>query len=606
MIFTAGAEAAGRDDPLYQECMAHLQTGEWEEALSCFQTLAERYPESTLVQEALDEARFKAELDATVHIKARRWVFPRWRLLALRILAVLVLVLLIVGGVRLINQYVAPALAEARDEHQRAQLLAEAHDYLKDGNLDVAIARYEEVLDEVPDQQEAQQGLAQAQEQRELLEHYQQAVALQEAEEYDAALAIFNDIVAKWPDYRDVGQRIAALERKGELEQLFTRAEADYRAGRAAEAISRYEQIRDLSTTYQQDVITERLFTLYLQQGRALIAQEPPAAEVVPAALDYFTQAVALHPHEANALQEQSLAQLFLAGQTSYYGEQWDEAVAQLRLVYDQRTDYLGSLLVNLLYDAYVYSGDQHAEKGDIYFAYEQYRKAMELPVEDTAWAHGRLFRLTPLLTPTPTPVPTPALRQGAGTLVLSTYHGQIVFFSREGGGPGELWVMDPTGENRRYLGRSDSLRRQYDLLVDKARRSPDGSRYVFAKNAPGTQLFIALSSGAAEPQQLTTLNDICYDPVWSPDGSHIAFVSRALDSDDIWVINADGNEERALTPNPWEWDKHPFWSPDSRQLVFWSNRTGFMQIYVMDADGRNVQNISNTEWDEYDPIWIK
>lgn len=74
-------------------------------------------------------------------------------------------------------------------------------------------------------------------------------------------------------------------------------------------------------------------------------------------------------------------------------------------------------------------------------------------------------------------------------------------------------------------------------------------------------------------------------------------------------MINADGNKAKNLTPNSWEWDKHPSWSPDSRQIVFWSNREGLKQIYVMDADGKNVcgwTNISNTTWEEYDPIWIR
>jgi len=71
-------------------------------------------------------------------------------------------------------------------------------------------------------------------------------------------------------------------------------------------------------------------------------------------------------------------------------------------------------------------------------------------------------------------------------------------------------------------------------------------------------------------------------------------------------VMRTNGKYGQPLTNNDWEMDAHPSWSPDGEQIVFWSNRSGLKQIYVMDADGGNVRNISKTEWDEYDPIWIK
>jgi TolB protein len=96
-------------------------------------------------------------------------------------------------------------------------------------------------------------------------------------------------------------------------------------------------------------------------------------------------------------------------------------------------------------------------------------------------------------------------------------------------------------------------------------------------------------------------------DPVWSPDGTLIAFVSGAIDSDDIWVVNVESSAgPQPLTANPWEWERHPTWSPESDRIVFWSNRNGLKQLYSMKADGSEVINISNAAWDEYDPIWIK
>jgi TolB protein len=171
---------------------------------------------------------------------------------------------------------------------------------------------------------------------------------------------------------------------------------------------------------------------------------------------------------------------------------------------------------------------------------------------------------------------------------------------------------MDPDGENRQYLGEAERYHAEYTAAREPKALSPDGRYRAFVQHANRgvPQIFIAQPPhpeyGDLPPRQLTTLTGMCYDPVWSPDGTRIAFVSQENGSDDIWVIDADGRNARWLVRNDWEWDKHPSWSPDSQEIVFWSNRTGLKQIYVMAADGSNVRNISNTGWDEYDPIWIK
>jgi TolB protein len=101
-------------------------------------------------------------------------------------------------------------------------------------------------------------------------------------------------------------------------------------------------------------------------------------------------------------------------------------------------------------------------------------------------------------------------------------------------------------------------------------------------------------------------MTGMAYDPVWSPDGGSIAYVTQENESDDIWLMNADGSKQRSLMRNDWEWDKHPSWSPDSTLIAFFSNRNGLKQIYVMDTNGKVLRNLSSVGWDEYDPIWIK
>jgi TolB protein len=85
-----------------------------------------------------------------------------------------------------------------------------------------------------------------------------------------------------------------------------------------------------------------------------------------------------------------------------------------------------------------------------------------------------------------------------------------------------------------------------------------------------------------------------------------VVFVSQEDGSDDIWFIGADGQSQHSLVRNTWEWDKSPTWSPNGSQIAFWSNRTGLKQIFVMNADGKEVHNISNTGWDESEPLWVR
>jgi Tol biopolymer transport system component len=71
----------------------------------------------------------------------------------------------------------------------------------------------------------------------------------------------------------------------------------------------------------------------------------------------------------------------------------------------------------------------------------------------------------------------------------------------------------------------------------------------------------------------------------------------------------ADGSDQRQLTFNNWEWDKHPTWSPDGSQIAFVSNsierrsgggidlRDG--DVYVVPAAGGLVRNVTDNRIDE-------
>ncbi len=629
---------SGMRSPLYQQGMAHVQAGRWQQAIACLQQLAEKDPTDPSIRRALDEARYGAKQDATADVRAKRWIIP-WRRIVLRAVIILAICAVAIQGALTIRHQLAPMVAEAQERRRQSRLLAEGDAYLLAGELDAAEARYRDLLATVPDHDDAHQGLQRVQEQREHLALYLQAVALEEEGDNEAALALFTELSIRSSGYRDVNQRILAIAGEQEIDALWTEAEENYRAGLAHDAISQYEQIRKLSVIYRRDAVISRLFELHMELGQRLLEGDPPALEAVPQALEHFAAALALQPRSTEAALEHRLATLYLEGQASYDEGLWDASIARLRVVHDRRPGYLGGRVTNALYDAYVRSGDRHLDRGDPGLAYDQYRRGAELPVADASLALNRMMTIVPLLTPTATPtltptptatptqtpIPTPtpiATWTPAPTATpipptptprpLMAFRNQIVFTSTDEDNPG-YWVMDPNGQNRQYLGNSRSLRQQYEALAEQAQYSPDGSRHVFVAQAQGsrwTQIFMTQPThpqyGDLPPRQLTELSGLCYDPAWSPDGGRVAFVSQETGSDDIWVIQPDGTGAQNLTENTWEWDKHPSWSPDSRRIVFWSNRTGLKQIHIMNADGRNVHNISNTAWDEYDPIWIR
>ena len=82
-------------------------------------------------------------------------------------------------------------------------------------------------------------------------------------------------------------------------------------------------------------------------------------------------------------------------------------------------------------------------------------------------------------------------------------------------------------------------------------------------------------------------------DPMYSPDGLKIAFISTHDGDPEIFVMNADGTNLKKLTDNT-AVDAAPSWSPDGGKIVFTSDRSGSFELYRMNADG-SQQQIINT-----------
>jgi TolB protein len=151
---------------------------------------------------------------------------------------------------------------------------------------------------------------------------------------------------------------------------------------------------------------------------------------------------------------------------------------------------------------------------------------------------------------------------------------------------------------------------------------SPDGKKIVFESDRTGTNQIYVMDNDGKNIRQLTfpennyptasapgTITPLRYGdkhdnncPIWSPDGKYIVFASERDNDSEIYIMNADGSEQKRLTHQKGD-DSHPHFSPDGRRIIFNSARTTpdltidwvrqIHEIFTMNIDGSDVKQIS-------------
>ena len=124
---------------------------------------------------------------------------------------------------------------------------------------------------------------------------------------------------------------------------------------------------------------------------------------------------------------------------------------------------------------------------------------------------------------------------------------------------------------------------------------SPDGTLVAFNSNRSGLFDIYILDVATREVRQVTRHKGNNYVPKWSPDGTKLMYYSNYMGNPwsgeinhDVYIVDAKGGEPEQVTSAPSN-DMFGTWLPDGKGMVFASNRDRSIALYTMNFQTKLV-----------------
>ena len=395
-------------------------------------------------------------------------------------------------------------------------------------------------------------------------EHYAAGLAHLENGEYELAVAELELTLRLVPDYQDATERLGEAKDRLEVQEtptvdvqkqiaagLFEQAQAFYAEGKWEDVVSNLEQLRALYPDHEPEAVEKLFFTTFYDQALALVSEGR-----LEEALRYLDKALELKPAWEDALKQRKLAALYLTA-ISYWGADWDKAIAKFYELYNIEPDYMD--VKQRLYDAYLSKGDLYTEQRDWCSAEDQYSLALEIqPDEAGEEKRVEANRLCLGIAPTPattsTVVPEYTSDLPLGKIALPVYDQEREAY--------DIFVL--------YANDMHWVR--VASFADQPSFRSDGQRIAFRSRQSQKPGLYAVDIGGNNETSIT-VSDEAGSPTWSPDGKRIAFVIYNVVQNTwrIYITSADGQGEARELVSGWA----PAWGPEGNLAYTGCNEGG-------------------------------
>ena len=105
-------------------------------------------------------------------------------------------------------------------------------------------------------------------------------------------------------------------------------------------------------------------------------------------------------------------------------------------------------------------------------------------------------------------------------------------------------------------------------------------------------------------PQTLLTSDEPIMSPVWSPDGSRLAYVSFEKGKAEIYTHNIHTGVRELQSSYP-GLNGSPAWSPDGSKLALTLSKDGNPEIYILKLSDKTLQRVTNHWTIDTEAVWM-